>query len=182
MIMTAIVGVRCKKTGKVWIGADAAGVNGDYSIQLRGDPKVFRNGPFVIGYTSSFRMGQLLQHVLIAPKHPANMPDMEYLVCRFIPEVRKVLKDGGFQKTENSQDEGGQFLLAYRGSLYEICSDYQVASPLEGIAAVGAGASVALGAMYALARKMPAQRIEAALRIAAKLNCTVHPPFVVMEA
>lgn len=42
------------------MGCDSAGVGG-WHLQLRADPKVFHVGHFLIGYTDSFRMGQLLR-------------------------------------------------------------------------------------------------------------------------
>lgn len=43
--MTCIVGVA--EGGKVWIGGDSAGVDsGNYSLTVRADRKVFRNGHF----------------------------------------------------------------------------------------------------------------------------------------
>jgi len=56
--MTCIVGIA--QEGKVWIGADSAAVSGQ-DIRATALRKVFRRGQFLIGYTSSFRMGQLPQ-------------------------------------------------------------------------------------------------------------------------
>ena len=55
--MTCIVGLIDGR--RVWMGGDSAGVSG-LDITVRADAKVFRNGDFLIGFTSSFRMGQLL--------------------------------------------------------------------------------------------------------------------------
>lgn len=52
--MTCIVGI--VDNGKVYMGADSLGVGG-LSKRVRKDPKLFRVGEFVFGYTSSFRMG-----------------------------------------------------------------------------------------------------------------------------
>ena len=49
------------------VGGDSAGVGG-WGLDLRADPKVFRNGPLVIGGAGSFRMLQLLQFELSVPK------------------------------------------------------------------------------------------------------------------
>jgi len=65
--MTCIVGIQ--HDGRVYIGGDSAGVAG-YSITSRADAKVFTVGPYVMGFTSSFRMGQLLRYGLKAPKPP----------------------------------------------------------------------------------------------------------------
>ena len=56
--MTCIVGVVDK--GIVHMAGDKLGSNGfTKGISVR--PKVFHNGDFLVGYTTSFYMGQLLE-------------------------------------------------------------------------------------------------------------------------
>ena len=50
--MTCIVGVAHK--GAVYIGGDSAAVAG-WALTCRADHKVFKNGDFVMGFTTSFR-------------------------------------------------------------------------------------------------------------------------------
>lgn len=145
--MTCIIGM--VHGGKAWIGGDSAGVAG-YNITTRADTKVFRNGPYVIGFTSSFRMGQLLQYNLTVPEQAEGVDDMRHMVTVFIPAVRQCLKDGGFLKKNSDVESGGSFLVAYRGQLYEVGSDFQVGQTVDNMAAVGCGEEVALGAMHAL--------------------------------
>ena len=59
--MTCIVGL--VDDGKVYMGGDAASVDG-YIVRTSALSKVFRNGPFLIGYSTSWRMGQILQYHL----------------------------------------------------------------------------------------------------------------------
>ena len=174
--MTCIIGMAHK--GKVHIGADSAGVAG-YSLQIRADEKVFRNGPFLMGFTTSFRMGQLLRYDFAPPEHPAGMDDMKFMVSRFIKATRDCFRDGGFLSKEKDREEGGSFLVGYRGTLYEIDSDYQVGRMADSVASVGCGSAIALGAMYATPGLPPRKRIENALRITSSLNIGVHPPFLI---
>lgn len=55
--MTCIVGL--VENNKVYIGGDSAGVAG-LSLMKRADEKVFKKDEFIFGFTSSFRMGQLI--------------------------------------------------------------------------------------------------------------------------
>ena len=68
--MTCIVGIVDQSNNKTYMAADSIGVRGnDKSIQ--NNPKVFYNyhdPKFLIGFTSSFRMGQILQYEFIPPK------------------------------------------------------------------------------------------------------------------
>jgi ATP-dependent protease HslVU (ClpYQ) peptidase subunit len=145
--MTCIVGLEAG--GNIYIGADSAATSG-LALCVRADAKVFRNGPFLIGFTTSFRMGQLLQFKLQPPDHPAGMSTFEFLVTLFVDRVRSCLRTGGFAKRKEEQELAGSFLLGYRGSLYSMDSDYQIARAADGISAVGCGAHIALGALHAL--------------------------------
>lgn len=146
--MTCVAGL--KTDSKVYIGADSLGSNGS-NKSVRKDAKVFEVDEFIIGFTDSFRMGQLLQYKLLVPLQPRSMTDHEYMTTVFIDEVRKVFKDNGFTRYyEDSQECGGLFLVAYKGELYRIDSDFQVGIPEEGYAAIGSGGEVASGAIYAL--------------------------------
>ena len=57
----------------MYIGGDRAGVAG-LSLTVRADEKVFQNGEFLMGFTTSFRMGQLLRYSLKPPPPPAGIP------------------------------------------------------------------------------------------------------------
>lgn len=107
--MTAIAGI--VEDGKVWIGGDSAGVGGT-SLSTRADPKVFKNGEFVFGYTGSFRSGQLLEHSFHPPVPLENESGMAYMVKQFIPGVKSCLKDGGYQRQFDGQDWARRFSSA----------------------------------------------------------------------
>ena len=51
--MTCIVGLLHNKT--IYIGGDSAGSNSS-DLRVRKDTKVFENGPFLMGFTTSFRI------------------------------------------------------------------------------------------------------------------------------
>ncbi|HVS71340.1 MAG TPA: hypothetical protein VHQ47_08815 [Phycisphaerae bacterium] len=173
--MTCIVAISNGKD--VLMGGDSAGVTG-WDIQIRADPKVFVRGEFVIGFTTSFRMGQLLRFGLNVTPKPESVGDYEYMVTHFVPAVRQCLKDGGFATREKEQEQGGTFLVGYRGHIYSIHDDYQVADVVENYCAVGCGASYALGALYASTEKNTRKRAEAALNAASRFSAGVRAPFL----
>lgn len=173
--MTAIAGV--VHAGRVYIGGDSAGIAG-YQLTSRADAKVFRTGPFVFGFTTSFRMGQLIRWSLTVPEPEG---DLERFMCTtFIDRVRECLKDGGWATKNSDREEGGTFLVGTAGRLFTVESDYQVGEAADGYAAVGAGDGVALGALYATrrSRMRPEQRITTALAAAERFNAAVRGPFV----
>lgn len=171
--MTCIVGV--EHNAKVTLGGDSAGVSGR-SISLRADEKVFRSGPMVFGFTSSFRMGQLLRYSLDMPAPPDRGLD-RWMVTTFVDAVRACLKEGGFATVCNGVETGGTFLVGIHGRLYIVDSDFQVGRPAAGFAAVGCGQPEALGALYATKKDAPRKRVITALEAAAAFNTGVAGPF-----
>jgi ATP-dependent protease HslVU (ClpYQ) peptidase subunit len=172
--MTCVVGV--VHQGDVYIGGDSASFSG-LDMTHRRDPKVFRNGPFLIGFTSSFRMGQLLQYAFTPPvQGPEDV--YKYMVTTFIDSVRDCFQAGGFAEKKSEREVAGVFLVGYRGRLFKIDSDYQVAESMDVMAAIGCGANVALGALFVLGDKSPKERILWALAAAERFNASVRGPFV----
>lgn len=180
--MTCIVGIIDKKTKKVTIGADSAGVGG-FEVTIRRDEKVFKNGDFIIGCTSSFRMIQLLRFSFKPPRIMTK-DIYEYMCTDFINEVRKCFTDGGFlQKRKEGDEQGGTFLVGYKNRLFEINDDFQVGESLIGIASVGCGATYALGAIYSINKfELSAkEKVLISLEAAQFFSCGVRKPFIIHQ-
>ena len=96
--MTCIVGYQHK--GKVWIGGDSAGVGG-LSLTVRADRKVFQNKQFIMGFTTSFRMGQLLQYRFKPPSISKGENIETYMCTKFIDGVRKCFNTYKFGYNKN---------------------------------------------------------------------------------
>lgn len=181
--MTCIVGY--VENGTVFIGGDSAGVAG-LDITIRQDTKVFKVGEFLIGYTSSFRMGQLLRFNLKLPEHREDKKDVyEYMCTDFIDAVRKCLKDGGYARKNNEEERGGVFLVGYKGRLFQIEGDYQVGESLVNYNAAGCGDSYAKGALYATRENShdvdSKEKVLIALNAAAEHSAGVAAPFSVLS-
>lgn len=174
--MTCIVGLVHR--GSVYIGGDSASVQG-WTSRITRLPKVFRTGPFLIGYTTSFRMGQLLQYGLTVRARRPDEAEMDFMVTEFAERVRLLLKERGVAKVESNAESGGQFLVGYAGRLFSVQQDFQVNEMADGYDAVGSGAELALGAMRALDRTAPAARVRRALEVSAHFNMGVCAPFFV---
>lgn len=172
--MTAIVGL--VHDGKVHLGGDSAGVSG-YSLTVRADSKVFTNGPYVMGFTSSFRMGQLLRHAFKAPEPDGDLE--AFMTTTFVDGVREALKAGGWLSKENDREEGGIFLVGVAGRLFRVDADFQVGEAADGYAAAGCGQDLAVGALFATAgsRMAPERRLKVALEAAVRFSAGVRGPF-----
>lgn len=149
--MTCIVGLEWNNNA-VYIGGDSASVSGSHldKTRLR---KVFKvsnqyGNKLIIGYTTSFRMGQLLQYSLKLPKHNKHKSDLEYLATDFIYQIRKSFKDGGYSTISQNEEEGGFFLVGYKDTLYKVNSDFHINTSKNGFDAVGSGKKFALGSIY----------------------------------
>lgn len=175
--MTCIAGIVDK--GRVFIGGDSAGV-GDYDLVVRADRKVFAIGDYVMGFTTSFRMGQLLAHAFAPPNPPSDSEDlMRFMVVDFIDVVRKLLKDNGFSKVEDNVESGGTFLVGVKGRLFHIADDFQVGESTHGFDACGCGAQLALGSLWAMQTRNlhPIEKVRAALAAAETFSAGVRAPF-----
>ncbi|MFC7443410.1 hypothetical protein [Laceyella putida] len=176
--MTCIVGLVADN--KVYLGGDCAGVS-HYHLQVRRDPKVFKQGPFLIGFTSSFRMGQLLRFSFVPPS-PEGREDLYQFMCTtFIDAIRDCLKQGGYTQIQSNKESAGTFLVGYQNRLFRIDSDFQVAEFSDGMDAIGSGSHVALGALFASKEKDPRERVFQALYAAERFNAAVRGPYTILS-
>lgn len=176
--MTCICGI--VDGGKVILGADSLG-SWDWSCQTRSDEKVFMNGPYAVGYSTSFRMGQLLRYSF-APSVPSDWDVRKHMSTSFINDLRKCFSDGGFlSRDNNGRDNGGLILVGYRNQLFEIGADFQTAVVASGYAAIGSGFSFALGSLYSTIHLPARERLRVALEAAAEFCPTVRAPFHFIE-
>lgn len=185
--MTCIVGLR--HNGKVFIGGDSLGSN-NYTKTVRQDKKVFKlkgNPNAILGFTSSYRMGQLLMFAEnLIPIEDDNRVDYEYIVTKFIPRVIELFDKNGYGKTDSGEKSAGHFLLAYRDKLYEIHEDYQVAEPIHEYSSCGCGEVAAKGSLFTSSKYgdglfEPEDRIFMALQSATDITCGVEPPFYIVN-
>ncbi len=179
--MTCIVGLAHQ--GKVYVGGDSAGVDQSFSLAVRADRKVFRNGEMVFGIAGSFRVGNLLQHRLVVPQREENVDLFRYMVTDFIDAVRKTMHDGGIMlKEDNLESMEGDFLCAVGGRIFVVYGDMQVGENLEPYVCIGVGGPIAEGVMFALSPDRvtgftPEERVRIALEAAEEHSGGVRGPF-----
>jgi hypothetical protein len=183
--MTCIIGLIDKESKKIYMGGDSAGVE-DLRIEIRKDPKVFIRDKFIFGFTSSFRMGQLLMcdSRFKIRKQEKDEDDYTYMVDAFIPSIQKLFRKGGFQKSEDGVFEGGTFLVGYKDKLFVIGDDYQVGEMLTDYDSVGCGSNIAKGSMYTsegCEGLSSEERIEIALDAAVNFSSGVRGPFNIIS-
>ena len=183
--MTCIVGVRTKDG--VVMGGDSAAVSG-LSRSCRKDPKVFRRGDFIMGFTVSFRYGQILQYEFDPPELPTNCKSgkalHKFMVTQFIPELRETLRQHGWLKIQDGIEENGYLIVGIRNFLFEVDTDFQVGWPAESFAACGCGEDYALGALAILdnVEIEAEEKVKLALAAAARFSAGVMPPYKIIKS
>lgn len=174
--MTCVVAL--VENGNVYMGADSAAVAG-LAMTVRADKKIYRNGPMLIGFTDSYRMGQLLGYALDVPDRGDAELD-QFMTTTFINAVRKCLTDGGYSKKENNLESGGTFIVGYEGNIFTVYGDYQVCRSVHAYAAVGCGDHLALGSLWStdkIGSVLPQDRLGMALSAAEEFSSGVRRPF-----
>lgn len=182
--MTCIVGIE-HGDGAVTLGADGCSTGGG-TQRLRATPKVFVAHGIGYACAGSIRVHNIIEHDFTPPKHPKGMANESYLVCHFIEALRTRLTDLGALRKDNEVHAipGTSLLIAYRGELYLVASDFQIHRTSTGHDAAGSGEDQALGSLAttdAIGGYSPRRRAEYALGAAAAHNWAVRPPFTILE-
>lgn len=185
--MTCIVAVTDGK--RIVMGGDSAGVAG-HSLTVRKDIKVFKRKDesqttWLFGFTTSFRMGQLIQYELALPQisEKARGDLHGFMVTKFIPSLRACLKSGGYARKKEEAEIGGTFLVGLLGHIFEIESDYQVAESADPFCAVGCGHDLAKGSLYTSGNTPSLHdRALRALEAAERYSSGVRGPFAFVES
>lgn len=177
--MTCICGM--VRDGHVYMAGDLMGSNG-FTGKVYPDSKVFVNGEFIIGYTSSFRMGQILEWNWQAPLREEGITDRQYMQLNVIESLRETFAAYGYGVKKGLEDIGGNFLIGYKGCLYEMQNNFSLLS-IPDYAAVGSGgyhAEAVLHLLYNQEEESPFDIMQVAIGTAAHFTqsvseeCTVY--------
>lgn len=183
---TATCIVAIVKDGIITMGCDSAASNSEsLKLNIREDKKIFvRNKEkqkWIFGFTTSYRMGQLIQYSLELPTYDEKMDLHEFMVTSFIPALRTCFQNGGYESKEKDRVSGGCFIVGFWKKLFVIHPNYQVATSIQNFVSVGCGEQTALGALSALKKvekKISASKaVTIALEAAEQYSAGVRGPF-----
>jgi hypothetical protein len=162
--------------GVVYVGADSCGSDGS-SHSVRKDPKLAEVGEYVIGFTTSFRMGQLIIYSTLPTCTDTDLH--RFMATSFVDHIRRTMKENGALTTLNGVEFLGTFIVGVRGRLFVVESDFGVSEPACGYTAVGCGGACAIGCLYATQGQAPHQRLIQALSAATAHTTGVLPPYLI---
>ena len=170
--MTCIVAVA--KDEHVWMAGDLMGSNG-FTKKVYSDTKVFVNGDFIIGYCGSFRMGQILQYNWEQPPRIEGLTDRQYLQTDVIESMRNCLAQFGVGEFKEGEHQGGNFLIGYRGGIYEMQNNFSILKN-DDFAAIGSGTYHAEAALKVLTESPdfdPAYVLQKSIEVAGEFTTSV---------
>lgn len=183
--MTCIIAIADKDSGKVYMAGDSAATNGWFDSSIVSHPKVFLKSPdMLIGYTGSFRVGQIMQYGFSLPSICEGIDHMQYMSIHFVNAMRQALNAAGCLETDNGCEvaEGNScILVGWRGRIYEIMSGFGIIWSSLNYASVGSGHAYACGALYASDGLAAVDRLQMALNAASQFNAGVRGPFTILE-
>jgi ATP-dependent protease HslVU (ClpYQ) peptidase subunit len=171
--------------GHVYLGADTLGaVEESTTTTPRRDVKLFRSGPLVVGFSGSYRAGQVVQYGMSLQDAPlAEGALFPWLVTTFTKRVWEALYEYACIE-EGATTMPSEFLIAAPGgALFEIYGDWGVAAPRNSFSAIGSGAPYALGLLKGVegADVPPTERVIAALEVAEHFDAAVGQPWTLLD-
>lgn len=170
--MTCIVAIKDPITKSLLIAGDSIGVDSESMSKVeRLDGKVFRKQDMLFGFTTSFRMGQILQYQFDLPEYHSDGDAHQYMVRKFIPCLLDQFEADRYLKYVDSVASGGDFIVAFDGNIFVVESDFQVGHVKDFHYSIGCGGEYALGSMhtYDYMSSLNFETTEASLRFKAKL-------------
>lgn len=179
--MTCVVAY--KEDDCVYMGFDSIGMDNDCNYMIRKDPKVFINDEILYGFVGSFRMGQILMYSFKRPDHASYLNNFkEYIYGPFIDELIKCFKNKEIIKDDNGEISCGNFMFAFKGILYEVQDDFQIAEHDLHYNSLGIASHYALGALKILEGKKinVVKRLTTALETSAFFSAAVRKPYIIL--
>lgn len=172
--MTCIAGL--VQDGKVYMGSDSAGANDRGDLDLCRSPKVFLNGPYLIGASGSGKAHQLLKYLSL-PEHYSSIDPYRWAYENILPEIKEAIR-----KANWTPEESFEALIGFSGRLFHIWGATQVGESGAGYDACGSGAQVARGSLFTSHGDDGAEeRLRCALEASERFCMGVRGPFTVLS-
>jgi 20S proteasome alpha/beta subunit len=166
----------------VYMGADSCWTSGTFirtSTDKLLEIKLSSEESMLIGVAGGAGMADLVKEQLSIPKYKAPFyPWLRDCYCR---EVHKLVLKYLVRERMDTQIEDLNWinmLVGHNNRLYYIASDFIPQLVFEEYFAIGSGMYLAIGSLASTDGMEPEKRIEMALKVAAKHESGVAPPFI----
>lgn len=173
--MTCIAAI-IDKDGVGHIASDSLGSNGHTQDTYK-NQKIFQLGNMLVGYTSSYRMGQLIQYNLSLPSRKVGQSLDQYMYTDFIASVRSLLKEHGYLRIDSNEERIGSFLIVADGRIWHMQDDLSLLESEDSFDACGSGHDFAQATMHTLTqhkiRMTPSDVLREAIECASKYVSSV---------
>lgn len=143
--MTVLIGI--VEDDVMYLAADSVGASEHYK-EVRKDSKIFRKKDMLIACTHTFRLRDIVKHEFKLPDHPKKMSIEKYIITKFISSLRELQKKLGHLGSDKDGDLGCGLLIAYRGKIIRIETDFQYAEHRMDYDSFGSGQNLARASLY----------------------------------
>ena len=147
--MTCIVGIvdTSSTPRRVYMAADSGASDESIMTPIM-DPKIQKNGKYLIGYSGETGLGQLLHSIDLPDPNVQNKELLKFMRTKFALSFKNAMNLYSPSTSPADDKDGGlSALIAVRGRLFEFNSeDFQFNEYLEG--AIGSGSHLAFGSLY----------------------------------
>lgn len=169
--MSCVIGI--VKDKRVWIGAENCASTGNGERKYTKLKKIFKNGPYLIGFIGDVRPGQVIMPDWKPPKDIKDFPDA-------LIEIFTQKGCIGVDSEAQTSIQSTNFLVAFKNRLYEILIDFQM-NEIDTYTAIGAGSEFAIGSLYTTnsMKFSPKKRITLALDAAVHHNTSCAGPYII---
>jgi len=165
--MTCIVGL--KNNGKVYLAGERGASNEENILHIS-KPKIYRIGPYVVGFAGTME-GQRVLYSFDPPK-PHDDEDLDFFMhTKFLRYLKEFYEDWW---VDTSKDGELSMLIAIKDKLYEHhASDMSLNEYSNGYVSIGSGSQFAMGYLYGVPSfSEPDRVVEGAVKAAIKFSPT----------
>jgi ATP-dependent protease HslVU (ClpYQ) peptidase subunit len=152
-------------------------------------PKIIQNGNYLIAGAGASRGSNLLQFGWTPPKFKLSDNLDKFMTTKFIPSMRKLFLDAGYDMKEDGQaaSHDSEFIIIANGVIYPVFSDYSWDRTATKVYYSGSGGHTALGAMEVLGAdkaktaEQAASIIDKAINTAIKWDVYSNGPVIIKK-
>lgn len=156
--MTTVIGVQ-KEDGCVLVADSRTTGESGRPYSHPKVQKITERGDYLIAGAGDPQACDIVQHMWEMPEFVGDEDEYKFMVTRVSPSIRACLKENGYEKDKEDKDGGFLFLIAFRGTIYELDDTYTVSMTETGVYGIGSGSKYAIGALLCGADTMEAMKV-----------------------